>query len=75
MLGRLAVGVYRLWGTLTLYALLLMFCSAEQARDAALQKELESVRSINSVIEGVVSSLEAAKGNMDVRELIQLSIE
>jgi len=40
---------------------------AEQARDVALQKELESVRSINEVIEGVVSSLEAAKGNMDVR--------
>lgn len=39
---------------------------AEQARDSALQKELESVRSINEVIEGVVSSLEAAKGNMDV---------
>lgn len=38
---------------------------AEQARDAALQKELESVRSINEVIEGVVSSLEAARGNMD----------
>lgn len=42
---------------------------AEQARDAALQKELESVRSINEVIEGVVSSLETAKGNMDVRSL------
>jgi hypothetical protein len=27
---------------------------------------LESVRSINEVIEGVVSSLEVAKGNMDV---------
>jgi len=39
---------------------------AEQARDAALQKELEGVRSINEVIEGVVSSLERAKGNMDV---------
>jgi hypothetical protein len=38
---------------------------AEQAREAALQKELESVRSINEVIEGVVSSLERAKGNMD----------
>jgi len=39
---------------------------AEQSRDVALQKELEGVRSINEVIEGVVSSLEAAKGNMDV---------
>jgi hypothetical protein len=39
----------------------------EQARTNALQKELESVRSINEVIEGVISSLECAKGNMDVR--------
>ena len=38
----------------------------EQAREASLKKELESVRSINEVIEGVVSSLECAKGNMDV---------
>lgn len=37
----------------------------EQAREANLQRELESVRSINEVIEGVVSSLETAKGNMD----------
>ena len=39
---------------------------AEQAHEASLQKELESVRSINEVIEGVISSLDAAKGNMDV---------
>jgi hypothetical protein len=39
---------------------------AEQAREASLRKELESVRSINEVIEGVVSSLDVAKGNMDV---------
>jgi len=39
---------------------------AEQAREACLQRELESVRSINNVIEGVVNSLECAKGNMDV---------
>ena len=38
----------------------------EQARETSLRKELESVRSINEVIEGVVSSLEVAKGNMDV---------
>ncbi|KAN0117510.1 DASH complex subunit Duo1 domain containing protein [Hyaloscypha variabilis] len=38
---------------------------AEQAREASLRRELESVRSINEVIEGVVSSLEVAKGNMD----------
>jgi len=41
---------------------------AEQAREASLQRELESVRSINEVIEGVVSSLEVAKGNMDVSD-------
>jgi len=39
---------------------------AEQAREANLQRELEGVRSINEVIEGVISSLECAKGNMDV---------
>lgn len=38
---------------------------AEQARDALLQRELEGVRNINEVIEGVVSSLERAKGNMN----------
>jgi hypothetical protein len=42
---------------------------AEEAREAALRKELEGVRSINEVIEGVVSSLECAKGNMEVRWL------
>lgn len=40
---------------------------AEAAREASLKRELEGVRSINEVIEGVVSSLETAKGNMDVR--------
>ncbi len=40
---------------------------AEQAREESLQRELESVRSINEVIEGVVSSLETAKGNMGVK--------
>jgi hypothetical protein len=39
---------------------------AEQAREASLKKELGGVRSINEVIEGVVSSLACAKGNMDV---------
>jgi DASH complex subunit Duo1 len=51
---------------------------AEQAREASLRKELESVRSINEVIEGVVSSLEVAKGNMDVssihRKVFQLAL-
>ena len=37
----------------------------EQAREAALQKELGGVRNINEVIEGVIASLERAKGNMD----------
>jgi hypothetical protein len=40
----------------------------EQAREASLQRELESVRNINNVIEGVVNSLECARGNMDVRK-------
>lgn len=39
---------------------------AEEAREAALRKELEGLRNINEVIEGVVDSLEKAKGNMDV---------
>lgn len=46
---------------------------AEQARNAALQKELEGVRNINEVIEGVISSLETAKGNMDVSELLSIT--
>ncbi|KAF1983634.1 hypothetical protein K402DRAFT_308484, partial [Aulographum hederae CBS 113979] len=37
----------------------------EEACDAALRKELESVRNVNKVIEDVVQSLEKAKGNMD----------
>jgi hypothetical protein len=37
---------------------------AEAAREAALKKELESLRNMNNVIEGVISSLEKAKGNM-----------
>ena len=40
---------------------------AEATREAALQRELEGVRNINEVLEGVLSSLEIAKGNMDVR--------
>lgn len=41
---------------------------AETAREAALQKELEGVRNINELIEGVLGSLDLAKGNMDVRK-------
>ena len=42
---------------------------AEEAREAALQKELEGVRKINEAIEGVIETLERAKGNMNVRAL------
>ncbi len=38
----------------------------EEAREILLRKELESVRNINQVMEGVVDSLERAKGNMEV---------
>lgn len=38
----------------------------EEAREAALRQELAGIRSINEVIEGVVESLERAKGNMEV---------
>lgn len=40
---------------------------SEEVREAGLRRELASIRSINEVIEGVVDSLERAKGNMDVR--------
>lgn len=40
---------------------------SQDARDAALRKELESVKAVNKVIEGVIASLEKAKGNMNVR--------
>jgi hypothetical protein len=40
--------------------------SAEEAREAVLRAELESVRSINKVIEDAVASLEKAKSNMEV---------
>jgi hypothetical protein len=38
----------------------------EESREAALRKELEGVRKINEVIEGVIGTLERAKGNMGV---------
>ena len=37
-----------------------------EAREATLRRELSGIRNINSVIEGVISSLDRAKGNMDV---------
>lgn len=39
--------------------------STEEARNAALRKELDSVRNVNKVIEDVVESLQKAKNNMD----------
>ena len=40
----------------------------EDAREAALQRELEGVRNMNELIEGVVGTLERAKGNMQVQQ-------
>ncbi|KAB8229969.1 DASH complex subunit Duo1-domain-containing protein [Aspergillus alliaceus] len=37
----------------------------QEVREAALRNELQSVRNINQVIEGLLSSLDRAKGNMD----------
>lgn len=39
---------------------------SEDVREAVLQRELEGVRNINELIEGVVGTLERAKGNMHV---------
>lgn len=39
----------------------------EEAREAALRNELHAVRNINEVIEGLLSSIDRAKGNMEVR--------
>ncbi|KAI4959222.1 hypothetical protein J4E86_002944 [Alternaria arbusti] len=38
--------------------------TTEEAREAALRRELESIRNVNKVIEGVVESLQKAKDNM-----------
>ena len=40
--------------------------TTEEAREVALRKELETVRNVNKVIEGVVESLQKAKDNMNV---------
>ena len=45
----------------------------EEVREAALRRELAGIRSINEVIEGVVASLERAKGNVDVGLLVSNS--
>lgn len=44
--------------------------SAEESREAALRQELENVRKVNEVLEGVYSSLEKAKNNMEVIVLL-----
>ena len=41
--------------------------TAEEAREGALRRELESIRNVNKVIEGVIESLQKAKDNMAVR--------
>lgn len=38
----------------------------QEARDAALTKELENVKAVNKVVEDVINGLTKAKGNMDV---------
>lgn len=38
----------------------------QESREAALRNELQSVQNINGVIEGLLGSLDRAKGNMDV---------
>lgn len=38
----------------------------QEAREAALRTELLGVRNINEVIEGLLGSLDSAKGNMEV---------
>jgi len=39
----------------------------QEAREAALHNELQSVRNINEVLEGLLKSIDRAKGNMKVR--------
>lgn len=43
---------------------------AEEVREAALRRELEGMRNINQVIEGVIGTLEKAKGNMGVSSFV-----
>lgn len=42
--------------------------TTEEAREAQLRRELESIRNVNKVIEGVVESLQKAKDNMAVSD-------
>jgi hypothetical protein len=46
----------------------------QEAREAALRTELQGVRNINEVIEGLLESLESAKGNMEVMCLPRYSM-
>ncbi|KAH7400622.1 DASH complex subunit Duo1-domain-containing protein [Phaeosphaeria sp. MPI-PUGE-AT-0046c] len=39
--------------------------TTEEAREVALRRELDSIRNVNKVIEGVVESLQKAKDNME----------
>jgi hypothetical protein len=45
--------------------------TTEEAREVALRRELESIRNVNKVIEGVIESLQKAKDNMAVRNKIR----
>ena len=36
--------------------------------EAALRKELEGVKSVNRAVEGIISTLERSRGNMNVRD-------
>ena len=45
--------------------------TAEEEREAALRQELENIRKINEVLEGVHSSLEKAKNNMEVMPIFR----
>lgn len=47
--------------------------TTEETREARLRQELESVRNVNKVIEGVVESLQKAKDNMGVRSVSYIS--
>ena len=40
--------------------------SDDPARESALLKELEGVRNLNQVMEGVISAMSKARDNMDV---------
>lgn len=45
------------------------FLDRDEVREAALRKELQTVQNVNHVIEGLLGSLDKAKGNMHVRHL------